>query len=147
MDFINRVLPQGGYRPDLYRPENIIGYTGSIHKMPTVYFMNETYFGRITQQHKLKWNIGREPVGDRFPPGYHYRIQNIVKNGVLKAREYWVANDGSDKIRIHPSRNKFIDCSRKGAKTFALLSQAIWRFPAIKYGDPKMNPATRYRNE
>lgn len=133
--WLNKPLPQGGYRPDLYCQMNIIGYTGSIHQNPTVYFLSDTHFGHITQYHKLNYNIGREPVCERIPvPGFHYEIKNTVKNGVETGGEYGVADDGSWEYCIHPCRSKFIDCSRSGMKTFALLAQAIWRFPAVKTG-------------
>lgn len=138
MDFINRVPPQGGYRPDLYCPMNIIGYTGSIHNNPTVYFLNATYYGHITQDHDEKWNIGRQGVGDRIiAPGFHYEIKNYLRNGIEVGGEFGVADDGSWEYRAHPCRGKYIDCSRKGMKTFALLSQAIWRFPAKKGEEPR----------
>lgn len=136
--WLNRALPHGGYRPDLYCQMNIIGYTGSIHQNPTVYFLSDTHYGHITQHHKLNSNIGREQVGDRIPmAGFHYELKNFLKNGVEIGGEYGVADDGSWERRIHTCRSKFIDCSRAGMHTFAMLSQAIWRFPAMKVGEQR----------
>lgn len=138
--FMTKALPQGGYRPDVYCVENIIGYTGSIHQNPTVYFLSSTDFGHITQSHPDKWNIGREPVQSRIPEsGYHYEIKNVKKNGIEVGGEYCVADDGSLEIRMHKCRSKFISCERAGMNTFALLAQAIWRFPYTKEGELRRN--------
>ncbi len=55
-----------GYRDDFYTADNIIGYTGDINNNPTVYFRSEkdgeVTFGRITQEHKDDFNVGREEV-------------------------------------------------------------------------------------
>jgi len=141
--WLNRPIPQGGYRPDVYCSTNIIGYTGALHLNPTVYFLSETHYGHITQSHDSSWNIGREIVGERTPlPGYHYEIKNVLKNGIEIAGEYIVSDDGTSSINGHISRSKFIDCRRAGMNTFALLSQAIWRFHAVKTGEPRGNKYT-----
>jgi hypothetical protein len=131
----------GSYRSDFFIVENIIGYTGNIHDNPTVYFMSSIEFGRITQSHDIAWNIGREPVAERFPDAdTYYKISNEVKNGVEVAVEkYMLRSTGEVLLPLHTSRNPFIDTRRKGMKTYALLSQAIWRFKSVKRGDPSVN--------
>ncbi len=120
------------YRADFYSPENIIGFTGSLHNNPTVYFQTDTEFGHITQSHDIRFNIGREPVGEVNPlPGWEYKIENNA-DGV--GEEWW--ENGNDKQHIHTSRNPFYSTQRANLDVFALLSQAIWFHTEEKPGDP-----------
>ena len=50
-----------GYRDDFYIVDFIIGYTGVLHKSPSVYFFDpaKNAFGHITQHHEVANNIGR----------------------------------------------------------------------------------------
>jgi len=82
------------YEDGFYKKENIIGYTGDINISPTVYFKCNNKFGRITQSHPNRSNIGRNIV--RI--ANDYKISN-GSNG--HAEEYY---DGA--IR-HRSRNAF----------------------------------------
>jgi hypothetical protein len=50
------------YAPEFYSPENIIGYTGVLHKNPTVYFLSASHYGHITQVHDQWRNVGRETI-------------------------------------------------------------------------------------
>lgn len=100
------------YRADFYIPENIIGYTGNINSNPTVYFQRGSEIGHITQDHDIKYNIGREEV--------------------TVATNYSIGNDGNgrsvekDGMRVlHESRSPFVG---SGAINFAAkykLSLAI----------------------
>jgi len=104
------------YEDGFYKRSNIIGYTGDINVNPTVYFKNGNKFGRITQDHTNKSNIGRNEVriaGD-------YRITN-THNG--KAQEFY--NGG---VR-HNSRNPF---KPAGWLEKFKLAKAIQRFPNKK---------------
>ncbi len=69
------------YRDDFYIVQNIIGYTGNITSNPTVYFKDGYSFGRITQDHPDRDNIGRNKVRVEND----YKISNM--NG--KAEEYY----------------------------------------------------------
>src|SRR4051812_46165530 len=72
-----------GYRDDFYKKENIIGYTGNLQGLCTVYFADAgvlnpktvevngkqqilTSFGRITQDYPDPGNIGRAKVNESF---------------------------------------------------------------------------------
>jgi hypothetical protein len=72
-----------GYRDDFYKKDNILGYTGDLMKDPTVYFADAgglnpktvdvdgrtqvlVSFGRITQDHPHKNNIGRGKVHECY---------------------------------------------------------------------------------
>src|SRR5215207_5971944 len=53
-----------GYRDDFYKVENIVGITGPVNELPTVYFKDAATgeFGHITQVHSADWNAGRTEV-------------------------------------------------------------------------------------
>ncbi len=85
-----------GYCDYLYRPDNIIGYSGDLNNNPTVYFVTESrdengaiktkqvgdvsqilfLNGHITQAHGQANNIGRELVTE----SYSYSIMNVDPN-------------------------------------------------------------------
>lgn len=88
------------YYSSLYNFGNIIGYTGQPDRLPTVYFRCDLQklSGRITQQHKFSFNVGRaEP---------HTSIGHIMINewymGKNRLHEYQ-----NGKL-THVSRNEFI---------------------------------------
>lgn len=124
------------YRPDFYTAENIIGYTGELHRKPTVYFRDDIEFGHITQQHREADNVGREVVtaidnGD----GYLYVMRNEIVDGVESSVEGYVAAsnpNGPFLPGAHVSRNKFISTQRANIDVFALLAQAIWTLTEVK---------------
>jgi hypothetical protein len=109
-----------GYRDDFYKAANVIGYTGQVHKNPTVYFFDGKEFGHITQYHPIPLNIGREAVHTSI----NYTIRNDGDNGGLV--EY---NDGK---KIHPSRNPFVAKKDISADDLALLYQSIIKCPEMK---------------
>jgi hypothetical protein len=109
----------------LYRPENIIGYTGDTNNNPTVYFVTESrdengnlklkdlvrgaqvlfLNGHITQQHASADNVGRELVKE----SYYYSITNV----------WWATIDGfdGDNNAIMPPPDEvrmFRDCVKRG---------------------------------
>lgn len=112
-----------GYSDSFYVVDNIVGYTGKVNELPTVYFEDESAYGHITQQHKYDWNVGRE---------------------ALRSREgYSTANtdEGSDHVRllelsgdkvIHESRNEMISLEGMSSGDKAILAQSIWRYTDIK---------------
>ena len=104
------------YEDGFYKRSNIIGYTGDINVNPTVYFKNGNKFGRITQYHNNKTNIGRNQV--RIAADYK------ISNGPSgKAQEFY--NGG---VR-HNSRNPF---KTAGWLEKFKLAKAIQRFPNKK---------------
>lgn len=79
-----------GYKDDFYIDKNIVGYTGKIDEYPTVYFErteeNDTIsFGRITQRHHIRGNIGREVVQNR--PASSYKRANLYVGTKRKKNE------------------------------------------------------------
>lgn len=123
------------YRPDFYIPENIMGYTGKLHESPTVYFQCGAEFGRITQEYEVGYNLGREEVQSEFGE-FKYVIENEPdENGKIVGHEKLVYRDtGLDwpSGSIHWARSEFKDISRGTMDTFAILAQAIRKFPALK---------------
>jgi hypothetical protein len=117
------------YRNDFYTLRNIIGYTGDLRYLPTVYFQRGHEYGHITQHHMLPYNVGREHVA------YHpqYRIANHYRGGRIRAVEI----EGMD--IVHPSRNPFISRDGFGPGDLLTLSAAIFRFQELKlcYADPR----------
>ena len=92
-----------------YTFENFIGYTGDIACSPTLYFLKEGYYGRITTQHSHQDNVGR--AAPKLLDGYsfgNYRIRNkgvrlYEKNKRLKKR--------------HVSRNRLIFCTSENDRS------------------------------
>jgi hypothetical protein len=111
-----------GYRDDFYKVKNIIGYTGDLGKSPTVYFMNDDEYGRITQGHKNPKNIGRNKVRSRK----NYEYANELEKGKIRMVEYLNGK------KLHVSRNMFIDISDNRDATIPILARAIFSFPNIK---------------
>lgn len=110
------------YRDDIYKPENLIGYTGHIDKNPSVYFQKGTSYGHITQFHYVPFNVGREEVGDSAT----YAIGNEDVDGKQ------VSVERADGEVIHTSRTAFTPKSGLTANQLALLYQAITKFPELK---------------
>lgn len=104
-----------GYRDDFYIPQYIIGFTGFLDKSPTVYFKHGLEFGRITQEHAHKNNIGRNLV--RSDAGYQ------IVNNKGHAEEYY-----GGKTR-HKSRHPFNSVNDKNRDILALT---IKKFEKLK---------------
>jgi hypothetical protein len=111
-----------GYQDIFYTADNMIGYTGQVHKMPTVYFRKGNAWGRITQYHSNNLNIGRNVV--RVKAGYTIANENV--NGEEKCVE---RVNGKP---LHTSRNRLITNDSIGEEDRAVLLQAIWKYPDEK---------------
>lgn len=140
-----------GYRDDFYKKENILGYTGDLTDIKfTVYFADAgalnpktvevngrqqvlVSFGRITQDHPHKDNIGRGEVHEC----YSYSIFNDgdqAKECVYGRRELKTIGmrekGGEDEhLSFHTSRNRFEQVT---AGNIDILITAITRFPNAK---------------
>jgi hypothetical protein len=111
------------YRDDFYNVDNIIGYSGDLHKFPTVYFLTSKEYGHITQEHGYDQNVGRQEVCD----AKGYTIGNEPVKGELKLLE---------KVNgevIHESRTTLTRVTKSDADAFAICSQAIWKYQNEKY--------------
>ena len=106
-----------GYRDDLYNIGNIIGYTGSLHDFPTVYFRCDRLglAGHITQKHDRPQNVGRHEPFETI--GYSIRNKYDAEKGKLVAKEYFYAyafhtsRGAYTEIgtAVRPGRGEFID--------------------------------------
>lgn len=114
-----------GYRDDLYTARNIIGYTGTVHLDPTVYFQCGQEYGRITQNHPFKENNGRSEVGSCAD----YRIENLRVYGQMRCVEF----DGE--TAIHFSRSLFVPIARATKLQRAVLARSIFNYPEKKVFD------------
>ena len=106
------------YSQDLYKKENIIGYTGNIKNNPTVYFKQGNKYGHITQVHNKEANIGRE-IG---VSSSLYRMSNSGPKGRLQ--------ESIDGEVHHTSRNPFVrpTCIEECDE----LAKSIDRFKELK---------------
>lgn len=118
-----------GDRDDFYVAENMIGITGPVHELPTVYFFNQKSgeYGHITQVHAADWNAGRTTVDvDRG-----WKIVNqcggACKCGRSTAHEF----NGRGEM-IHPSRNVFVARADMAPGDIEVAMQAIYRCPYYK---------------
>ncbi|WP_420009292.1 hypothetical protein [Xanthomonas sacchari] len=119
------------YEDDFYIRGNIIGYTGALNNAPTVYFAKVFSdallgkkmfeFGRITQDHPHRDNMGRNKV--RY--ARDYAIYNLQSDNQEYAAEFYQGD-----IR-HRSRNPFIQV-HEGDPAMDALAAAIARFPDRK---------------
>ena len=115
-----------GYRDDFYIAENIVGYSGSLHINPTVYFISNDggsrTFGRITQDHGNKLNVGRNATRSHDD----YVVENRTVRGAEKCIEFY-----GGKIR-HESRSLFTPFNGLSALQKSVLKRAIINYPEAK---------------
>ena len=144
-----------GYRDDFYKLDNMIGYTGVLHKQPTVYFYDSAThgFGHITQQHSDPTNVGRE----QYNADDKYKIENakIYKNnypvGEFKEDEgleildgkynvEWATNKDGHQASFHTSRgpfrpikpSTFFPNAGRSEMAISVCGAAIRDFPNLK---------------
>ena len=110
-----------GYRDDFYKKRRIIGYTGELHRYPTVYFKSKREYGRITQFHGVRGNIGRNEVRSAD----NYKIGNAMVKGKIVCVEI-------DNGRSHESRNRLIRQKEFSPGDLEILAQSIYRCPELK---------------
>lgn len=120
-----------GYKDDFYSVDNIIGYTGDINNMPTVYFQrrlqpigqgNWIEFGHITQQHGHADNVGREELD----PSDDYTIDNEFIQGQMRSVERIQGR------AIHYSRSIFVPFFVVPDDKKYLLNASIRACPKLK---------------
>jgi hypothetical protein len=125
-----------GYEDAFYKPENIVGYTGSLGVNPTVYFESADKVGRITQEHPNSNNVGRNIVRNK---ACYTAVNALDDSG------YFHAQEQSGKV-AHTSRNPLykegtpvvcgtsVSVFKKKLTNFerSRLAVAIQRFPDLK---------------
>ncbi|MBD9358720.1 hypothetical protein [Methylomonas albis] len=141
-----------GYCDKFYIKENIIGYTGDLRGIKfTVYFADAgglnpdiveidgrqqvlVRFGRITQDHRHKDNIGRGEVHECYSYTIFNDVDGKAKECVYGRRELkrigMRVKGGDDEfLTFHPSRHRFESVH---AGNIDILATAIARFPNAK---------------
>lgn len=115
---------------EFYQVWNIIGYTGKLNELPTVYFLSDEFAGHITQQHRNPRNVGRDVPSPR--EGYVFGNIGIPGINEIRLVETHLVQ-GWD----HVSRNAmvFIDQAKPDMKVVSVLAQAIWRCKGMKSCD------------
>jgi hypothetical protein len=113
-----------GYRDDFYKAENMIGYTGTLHEFPTVYFLTKKEYGHITQKHPHSQNVGRHGVGDATN-GYK------IGNQQFPTGEKRMVEKRGKKV-MHTSRGVLTPTKYMGDGDKAILLQAIYKWPDEK---------------
>jgi hypothetical protein len=116
------------YAPEFYIPENIIGYTGVLHKNPTVYFLSATHYGHITQVHDDWTNVGREKIRSNT----RYFFGNVLTDKRLLERD-------SGANWKHPSRSPMILV--RVDQSYTELTHAIMVHQELKAHQPKKRQA------
>jgi hypothetical protein len=118
-----------GYRDDFYTTENIVGITGPVNELPTVYFKDTKTgeFGHITQVHSADWNAGRTEVAKDAGSQIVNKCPGGCGCGQSTAHEI----DGQGRC-FHPSRNVFVPRGALSAGDLDVVKQAIWRCPYMK---------------
>jgi hypothetical protein len=122
-----------GYRDDFYMVQYIIGYTGTLHSFPTVYFKKGDEYGHITQKHDISQNVGRMEVNS----ANGYSIRNEMVDGQLKL----VERENGEIFHVSRSTLTTVDVFNPTEKaTVAILAQAIYNRDAGEkyisdYGD------------
>jgi hypothetical protein len=125
-----------GHRDDFYTRANIIGITGPVHELPSVYFKNAAgEYGHITQVHYYSFNWGRTEV--KTDKGW--QITNTCpaqcKCGADASHEI----DGNGRV-FHVSRSKFRPLSDLASEELNVAAEAIFRCPYTK-SDPLYSAA------
>ncbi|GAA4277180.1 hypothetical protein [Aquimarina mytili] len=117
------------YNPELYKKENIIGWTGDIQNNPTVYFMDDSTgdvkkinAGHITQSHSFSGNVGREKAITG-----KYSIENT---GPKNEQGENVSQEVLDGNVIHQSRSPFKPVQNEEQRE--QLAQALNNHPKVK---------------
>ena len=109
-----------GLQRQLYRAQNIIGYSGDINRFPTVYFQSPWEFGHITQAHGTSQNVGRQEVLSAVG----YSIGNEDVGGEIRLVEK------TNGAAFHTSRSTFTAVTNG---TRGTLAQAITKYSGAKY--------------
>jgi hypothetical protein len=118
-----------GFRDDFYTIGNIIGITGPIQSLPTVYFRSAVTneYGHITQVHAYDWNQGRTAV----VADVGYQIINVCGGGCGCARVAAHEYNGAGQC-FHPSRSLFVARATLSPGDMDVVAQALWRCPHQK---------------
>lgn len=118
-----------GYRDDFFIVQNIIGYTGPLHELPSVYFRTKLEYGHITQVHPHSFNWGRTEV--KTDPDWKITNEcpgpDKCRDAPHSKRSHEINGQGR---AFHRSRDLFVEVTSQEER--AILAQAIYRCPLMK---------------
>ena len=127
-----------GYRDDFYVVDNIIGITGKVHELPSVYFQNAAGdFGHITQVHQSTYNWGRTTV--RNDPGWEITNLCPLQCGCRRIAAHEI--NGAGRV-FHKSRSIYKTVAMLSTGDMDVVAEAIHRCPYEKT-DPHARGARR----
>jgi hypothetical protein len=131
-----------GYRDDFFVRGNIVGITGPVHELPSVYFKNaDGEYGHITQVHGHSFNWGRTTV--RTDPGWV--ITNVCPRQCGCGRVTSHEINGAGRV-FHKSRSVFKAVATLSPGDLDVVAEAIHRCPYEKT-DPHTGAARRAEEE
>lgn len=124
-----------GYRDDFYVRGNIIGITGPVQELPSVYFRSAGgEYGHITQIHYYNFNWGRTDVTN--DPGWQITNACPAQCGCGSNASHEIDGNG---VVFHVSRSLFRPVAGLSAADLDVVSEAIHRCPHQKT-DPLNTP-------
>jgi hypothetical protein len=135
-----------GHRDDFYVCANIVGITGPVNELPSVYFQNAAgEYGHITQVHAYDFNWGRTQVTK--DPGW--RITNHCPSQCGCGQQ--VSHEISGKGRVfHRSRSQFRPRHDLNQDELNVAAEAIYRCPYTKtdplYEQARIDEKARYKS-
>lgn len=131
-----------GYRDDFFILENIVGITGPVNELPSVYFRNRRgEFGHITQVHNSSYNWGRTHV--RTDPGW--QIVNMCPPQCGCGRSGSHEIDGRGRV-FHVSRSIFVPVASLSNSDLHVAAESIHRCPYMKT-DPRTRTGRRQEEQ
>lgn len=120
-----------GHRDDFYIAANIIGITGPVNRLPSVYFKNaKGEYGHITQVHEASFNWGRTEV--KTDKGW--TITNVCPGNCGWAPHGdGLSHEINGKGEIfHVSRSEFKPIDKLSKDERSVVAEAIYRCPYAK---------------
>jgi len=131
-----------GFRDDFFVVGNIIGITGKVQELPSVYFRSAAgEYGHITQVHKSTYNWGRTRVTN--DPGWVITNACPRQCGCGRVAAHEIS--GAGRV-FHKSRSVFVKVETLSAGDLDVVSEAIHRCPYQK-SDPHSRDARRAEEE
>jgi hypothetical protein len=117
-----------GHRDDFYVRDNIIGITGPVNELPSVYFQNAGgEYGHITQVHYYDFNWGRTQV--TTDKGWKITNTCPASCGCGQETSHEIGGDGKC---FHRSRSKFKALAELTKSELDVVAEAIFRCPFAK---------------
>jgi len=115
------------FESEVYKPENICGFTGNFAYFPSVYFRFQNSYGRIVQMHQNKNAVGR--VRTLQTDAYFSFLSSPPDQKLIE-----ISTTFSEELILHISRNSFQPVTRESIE---ILSRALGQYQ-FQAGSPQM---------